>query len=240
MSVDVVVIGAGGFGRETLDVIEAHNAFFQSLGSYITELRVSGIVDDFPSQQNLERLEKRQYRYLGTIDRIIAELEPHGFILAIGDPQTRSLIDRKFTDAGWSPVSVVHPTATLGSQCELGEGNIICAGAQISTNTQFGRHVHVNPNTTIGHDSVLEDFVSINPGAVISGEVTIQRNTLVGAASVVLEGLHIGISSIIGASACVVKNVEAGSTVIGVPARPLRQVASHASTSSASYDRDLC
>ena len=58
---------------------------------------------------------------------------------------------------------VVHPAATVGSAITLGEGVIVCAGAAISTNVRMGDHVHVNPNATIGHDAVLEPFVSVNP-----------------------------------------------------------------------------
>lgn len=219
MSVEVVVIGAGGFGRETLDVVEAHNAAIKRQPSSEPNLQVSGIADDLPSQENLKRLESRGYRYLGTTDQVIDNLPPQKFILAIGDPKTKAVVDHKFVHAGWKATTVVHPAATVGSQCVLAEGNIICSGAQISTNTEFGRHVHVNPNATIGHDTVLEDYVSVNPGAVISGEVIVKRGSLVGAASVILQGLEIGEASIVGASACVTRNVMSSATVMGVPAK---------------------
>ena len=53
----------------------------------------------------------------------------------------------------------------------------------------LGRHVHVNPNATIGHDAVLGAFVSVNPGAVVSGEVVVGEGTLLGASSTILQGL---------------------------------------------------
>lgn len=229
MSVDVIVIGAGGFGRETLDVMEAHNFFVQKHENHRNELRVIGIADDCPDQQDLERLDKREYQYLGTTDDILAEFSPRAFVVAIGSPKIRSEIDRKFVNSGWNAITAVHPSATLGSQCVIGEGNIICAGAQISTNTRFGRHVHINANATIGHDTVLESFVSVNPGAVISGDVTVQRDSLVGAGSVILQGIQIGQAGTIGASACVIRNVEPRTTVIGIPARPMKVTVSQGS-----------
>lgn len=236
MSTDVIVIGVGGFGREALDVIEAHNAARQCRDSRELELQVIGFADDNPNPQNLERLEKRQYRYLGTTNEAIANYGPHRFLLAVGEPSIKNVIHRKFIQAGWKPLTVVHPAATIGSHCVLGEGNIICAGAQLSTNVLLGRHVHINPNATIGHDTVLEDFVSVNPGAVISGEVTVQRESLVGASSVILQGLNIGNACTVGASACVVRDVEPGTTVIGVPARPLKQVSGRVSISDSNDD----
>lgn len=221
MSVDVIVIGAGGFGRETLDVIEAHNAAIESRSGNGPELRVIGVADDRPSQKNLERLEARQYNYLGTTDEVIAKLGPRRFIIAVGSPTIKNRLDYTFSRAGWEPITVVHPRATVGSQCDLAEGTIICSGAQISTNSRLGRHVHVNPNATIGHDAVLEDYVSVNPAAVVSGEVTVGRGSLIGASSVILQGLRVGSAATIGASACVVRNVDPSATMVGIPARTL-------------------
>lgn len=236
MSVEVVVIGAGGFGRETLDVIEAHNAAVHRQNKNERALRVIGIADDLPSPQNLKRLEERGYRYLGTTDEVIEKWNARRFILAIGDPRIKLIVDNKFIVAGWKAVTVVHPAATVGSQSMLGEGNIICSGAQISTNTRFGRHVHVNPNATVGHDTFLSDYVSVNPGAVISGEVVVRPACLVGASSVILQGLEIGASSIIGASACVVKDVTPNTTMVGVPARPMDRVSNSASNTPSNFN----
>jgi acetyltransferase-like isoleucine patch superfamily enzyme len=72
---------------------------------------------------------------------------------------------------------------------------------------------------TVGHDSVLGDFVSVNPAATISGECSIDSGALIGAAAVILQGRQVGSGSVVGASACVVRDVPASATVMGVPAR---------------------
>lgn len=238
MSVKVVVIGAGGFGRETLDVVEAHNAAVRVQRNSELAVQIIGVADDLPSDPNLKRLEERNYKYLGTTDELLAESGAHRFILAVGDPKVKVVLDNKFVDAGWQALTAVHPAATVGTRCELGEGSIICSGAQISTNTRVGRHVHVNPNATIGHDTVLEDYVSVNPGAVISGEVTVQHRSLVGAASVILQGLNVGHSCIVGASACVVKDVAPMTTVVGIPARPFHKQLGKASIGMNKHKED--
>lgn len=212
MAIAVVVIGAGGFGREALDVIAAMDRTRDGL-------HVVGVVDSAPSAQNLARLADRGVRYLGTEDEWLSSGNDASFVVGVGNPSARSRIAERWIDADLSPVTVVHPSAVVGSMSTIGAGSVVCAGVQISTNVQLGEFVHLNPNATVGHDSVLERCVSINPGAIVSGEVHIATRSLVGAGAVILQGLTLGRDSVVGAAACVVRDIEASAVVKGVPAR---------------------
>lgn len=213
MTAELVVIGAGGFGRETLDVLEAVNKVEPD------RYRVVGVVDDRPSEANLARLAVRGYRHLGSIEQALSANASGNFVLAVGTPSARESVARRMEAAGWKPVSVVHPSAVIGSVVRLGAGCVVCGGVQLSTNTRLGRYVHLNPSATIGHDAEIDDFVSVNPGAIISGEVRIGQGTLVGAGAVILQGVVVGRDSVVGASACVTRPVEPATIVKGVPAR---------------------
>ena len=214
MITPILVVGAGGFGRETLDVVEAVNA-----AAGVPVFEVLGVVDDAPSTENLLRLKSRQVEHLGGIDAWLSGGSRANYILAVGDPTTRRGLVERFASHGLTSPTIVHPSTVLGSQVVLGAGTVVCAGVQISTNVEIGSHVHVNAHATIGHDTILADYVSINPAATVSGECTVANGVLVGAASVVLQGLHISAGSTVGAGACVVRDVEPGATVKGVPAR---------------------
>ena len=212
MTTRVVVIGASGFGRESLDVLDAMVA----AGA---DLEIAGVVDDIPAPINLERLADRGVAYLGTRAQWLATegaLDAQ-YVLGVGSPEVRRRIVADLDAAGLRPFTAIHPSATFGARCTLAEGVVVCAGAAISNNVRLGRHVHVNPNATIGHDADLRDFVSINPAAVISGEVVVGSGTLVGAAATVLQGLTVGERVVVGAGAVVTKNVPNGVTVKGVP-----------------------
>lgn len=207
----VVVIGASGFGRECLDVVQAMIAAGAGLG-------VLGVVDDAPSQTNLTRLAERDIAYLGTLDDWLAETDRDiRYVLGIGSPAVRRRIVERLDGEALQALTAVHPSATFGARTELAEGAVICAGAAVSTNVRFGRHVHINPHVTIGHDAVLDDFVSVNPAATISGEVEIGAETLVGAAATILQNLTVGERTVVGAGAVVTKNVPADVVVKGVP-----------------------
>jgi len=211
MTERVVVIGASGFGRECLDVLDA-------MAAAGVDLQVLGVVDDTPSEANLTRLAARGVAHLGTI----ADWLAHGdtvtrYVLGIGNPAVRRRIVARLDAAGLAPFTAVHPSATFGASTTLADGVVVCAGACVSNNVRLGRHVHVNPNATIGHDADLRDFVSINPAAVISGEVVVGEETLVGAAATVLQGLMVGERTVIGAGAVVTKSVPPDVVVKGVP-----------------------
>jgi sugar O-acyltransferase (sialic acid O-acetyltransferase NeuD family) len=211
MAEPLIVVGAGGFGRETLDVVEAVNAANDE-----PVWTVLGVVDDAPSETNLERLRQRDVDFLGPLDAI----PRHAWVaLAVGSPQARARLDVRLAGNCAGFATLVHPTAVVGSRHRVGEGAIVCAHASIGTNVTFGRHVHLNPHAVIGHDARLGDCVSVNPNATVSGDCHIGAEVLIGAASVILQGLEVGSSSVIGAAACVVRDVPSGEVAKGVPAR---------------------
>lgn len=208
----LVIIGASGFGRECLDVLEA-------MAAADTDIEVIGVIDDAPTSANLSRLAQRGVAYLGTRRWLDSQASGIEYVLGIGNPYVRSRLTTELDGLGLTPFTAIHPTATFGARTLVGNGSVICAGATISNNVTLGRHVHVNPNATIGHDVLLHDFVSINPGATVSGDVCIGPLSLVGASAVILQGLSIGDQATIGAGSVVTRSVSPGITVKGVPAR---------------------
>ena len=213
MAEPLIVVGASGFGRETLDVAEAINA-----AAPLPVWDILGVVDDNPSQVNLLRLKERDVAYLGTLEDL------HGYprvqvVIGVGSPSARRAIASRLAASEVRPTSLIHPTAVLGSRVRVGSGSVICAGASVGTNVELGEHVHLNPHAVIGHDARLGDFVSVNPNATVSGECELDSGVLVGAAATVLQGLRVGADATVGAAACVTKDVDDRVTVKGVPAR---------------------
>jgi sugar O-acyltransferase (sialic acid O-acetyltransferase NeuD family) len=212
MATPLVVIGAGGFGREALDVIAAMNLVGDTFD-------VLGVVDSAPNPLNLERLEDRGVAYLGSETDWLSNGNSASFVIGVGNPRARPSIAQRWLSAGRRSVTLLHPSACIGTKSTLGMGSVVCAGVQVSTNVRLGEYVHLNPNATVGHDSVLDGYVSVNPGAVVSGDVVIGSGTLVGAGAVILQGLKVGRDSVVGAAACVVRDVGDSTVVKGVPAR---------------------
>ena len=205
----LVIVGAGGFGREVLDVVDAINAS----GGAIEFL---GFLDDGPVNKDL--LEVRGATVLGGSDRIGAL--DCAYVVGVVDPSVRRRFDGQFSAVRLPAAVLVHPSATVGSQVTLGPGSIICAQASITTNVAIGRHCHLNLHATVGHDTTIGSYVTLMPGANLSGSVVLGDDVTVGTGASVIQNLNIGAGSYVGAGAAVVRDVEAGTTVVGVPARP--------------------
>jgi sugar O-acyltransferase (sialic acid O-acetyltransferase NeuD family) len=203
MAVRVVIVGAGGHGREVFDVVEACGG-----------AEVVGFVDDGTPDASL--VEALGHRLLGTT-AALDDLTDVAVLIGIGDPRIRAEVASRL-HAPPAP-AMVHPLASMGSGCSIGPGSVVAAGARLTTNISLGQHCYVGPNATIGHDTRLRDFATLYPGAVVSGSVTVGRAATVGAAASVKQGIHIGAQSRVGMGAAATHDVPEASTVVGVPAR---------------------
>lgn len=209
---DLVILGTGGQGRECLDIVLA-------MVEDGADLNPVGFADDDPTPINKQLVEKRGLPILGTFDALLASPFKFEVCIGISSGDVRRRIDEQLRRANIPSPVLVHPASTLGSNVTVGPGSAVWAGARLTTNIKIGRHVHVNQNATIGHDSLLADYATVNPMAAISGNVRVGSGSTVGAGAVVLQGLDVGEDVVIGASACVIRSVPSGLTVIGVPAR---------------------
>ena len=220
----LVIVGAGGFGREVHHVVEAMN----TAGS---DLELIGYVDDLATSDDL--LARLGTSRLGGVDVLCAAqvasdrdqaIDPDvGYVIAIGAGAVRRTLDERLTAAGRQALTLIHPMATVGGDNRIADGCILTAGSRVTTNITLGRHTQLHVNSTIGHDSVLDDFVSVYPGATVSGNVHLGEGVTIGTGANVLPGVSIGAGAFVGAGAVVTADVEPGVTVVGVPARPITQ-----------------
>lgn len=215
MLIPIVVVGCGGFGRETRSII-------RDINEKTPTWDFLGYIDDSPNEINLQCVKQQGSRVLGPVEWLTGQNPDIRYVIGIGNPQTKKFIENRLL--GRLAATLVHPSSVIAMETILGQGSIICPNAYLSTNVRVGRHVHINAICTIGHDAVLDDYVSVNPAASISGWVKLKQGALVGTNATVLQNLEIGRNAVVGASACVVRDVPDATVAKGVPARWSRQI----------------
>lgn len=122
----------------------------------------------------------------------------------------RHALYRKFRDMGCKFPSIVHASAIVSEEANVGSGAQILAGAVVQTGARIGKNVIVNTRAVVEHDCSVGDHCHIAPGAILCGGVTIGIEVHVGAGAVVLQGLKIGAGAIVAAGAIVTRNVTPG------------------------------
>lgn len=215
--IPIAIYGAGGFAREVAWLIETIN---QTEERY----QLVGFVDDNP---------KLRGQFINDIpvlnlEDLLMRYPESRVVGGIGNPQTRQMLMEKVGQTGLTFETLIHPRTERSRWIEYGEGIVICAGNILTTNIKLGDHVQINLDCTIGHDVIMGDYTTLAPGVHVSGWVHFGKRAYVGTGAVIINGtsdapLVIGDDVVIGAGACVTKSVEAGLTVVGVPARPLEK-----------------
>jgi sugar O-acyltransferase (sialic acid O-acetyltransferase NeuD family) len=209
---DLLIVGCGGFGREVADIVDAIN-------DAAPTWHLLGFVDDEPSPANRERIELRGSVILGSVATARSTNPEADFVVGIGNAPTRKKIADFLEAAGLNPAVLVHPSAVIGANVDVGNGTIVAAHVAVGSDITIGRHVHLDRASQVGHDSVVEDFATVHPAGVISGNCRVGARAELGTNCTLLPGVSVGSDAVVGAAACVTKDVPAQAVVRGVPAK---------------------
>jgi sugar O-acyltransferase (sialic acid O-acetyltransferase NeuD family) len=210
----LLLIGAGGFARETLELVAAVNRV-------ATRWDVLGLLDDDP------RLHGARVGGVPVLGPATAAGEhPNARVVACvaspADPLRRlRLVDRlALAPERWA--TLVHPAAVIPDSASIGPGCVLHAGTVLTADVLLGAHVAVMPAVVLTHDDVVGDGVTFGAGVRVAGAVTIERGAYLGAGALVREHVVVGSGAVVGMGAVVTRSVPAGETWAGVPARRLR------------------
>jgi sugar O-acyltransferase (sialic acid O-acetyltransferase NeuD family) len=208
-----VIIGCGGHGRVVLDIYrQARNAdpvgFLDgnpdTHGCRIDGLEVLGDPSDITS---------------------LSRRGVDSAIVAIGDNATRNMYAQTLSTGGMRLETLVHPKATVADTAKLGRNVVVCAGAVICAHCRIGDSCIINTACIVDHESAIGRAAHLCPGSRLAGRVKVEDFAFVGIGATIIQCLTIGRGSVVGAGAVVLRDVPAFTTVVGVPARAIREAA---------------
>ena len=208
---DIVIVGAGGCAREVAWLLEENNREKK-------EWNILGYV------AYQDTTYERDYPVLGDDEWLQNQTRDMAVVIAVGNGELRRQIFEKICHMkNLSFPTIISNKALVSNYVQIGQGTIICAGVTVTVDIKIGDFCYFNLNSTISHDCVIEDYVTVYSDVSISGNVTVKKFATLGAGTKVKQGLSIGENSVTGIGSVVVKNVTDDVTVVGCPARVLRE-----------------
>lgn len=205
----IIIVGAGGFGRELLQWIKDINKIEK-------EWIIKGFIDD-----DLSALDKYEcdYKVIGTI-KDWQPKEDEVFACAIANPKIKEKIVTELKIKGAKFEQIIHPRATMGEFNQIGEGFIMYPKARLTVNIKIGDFVTLL-SSGVGHDVNIGNYSTISSNCGINGHVELGERVFVASNAIIIPSKKIGNDAYIGAGSVVINNVKAGTTVIGNPAKRL-------------------
>lgn len=208
---DIVIIGAGGVGREVSLIIKQINELEPTWS-------LLGFIDDNPN--NWGKVINGN-SVIGGIDSLKSLSNDTYIVIAIANYEIKKNIVNKINNE-FKFATIIHPRVYMHDYMTVGQGTIIYEGAILTANIEIGNHVIISPKCGVGHDSIIKDYVSLLWNVNVSGNDIIEEGVMMGSGSTIIQGKKIGKGSIIGAGAVVVNNIESFSTAVGVPASVIK------------------
>jgi sugar O-acyltransferase (sialic acid O-acetyltransferase NeuD family) len=208
----LLLIGAGGFARETVELVRAINR-------ETPRWDLAGLLDDDAARHGQEVL---GVPILGPCT--YAEQRPDAFVVACvaspDDPLRRLRLVARLGLPLERYATLVDPRAAVAESVTIGPGSVLHANVVLTAEIRLGAHVAVMPGVILTHDDVIADGVTFGAGVRVSGAVTIERGAYIGSGALLREKITIGSGALVGMGALVTKSVPAEQVWLGAPARP--------------------
>lgn len=210
----LAIVGAGGFGRETVELVRAS----QAAGS---GYELIGIYDDDASLHGTEVL---GVSVLGPVAAAAGRRDAR-VVVTIGNPSSYR-VRKEIVNALRLPpdryATLVHPTAVVPGSARIGEGSIVHAHCVLTAEVEVGAHVVMMPAVVLTHDDVVGDFATLGSGAKLAGGVVVGEGAYIGAGALVRERTTVGQWSLVGMGSVVTRSIPPGQVWAGNPANFIR------------------
>lgn len=216
MTRDLVIVGAGGFARETASAVA-------SINEATPTFRLLGYLDD---NEALHGTYRTGVEIIGGL-AALADLPDADVVVCVGNPRdytSRQRLVRRLDLPAARYATIVHPTASVGAGSTVGPGSVLLAGVVLTADATVGSHVAVMPHAVLTHDDEVGDFVTIASGVRVGGSAVVSEGAYLGSGALLREGAHIGEWAQVGMGSVVLGDVPAGQVWVGAPARYLRDV----------------
>ena len=209
----VAIIGAGAQAKEALEIFR-----------FDPEIEIAGLVDlsDKGSSRPETMLGQPVLGGLGELGELPRHDVEAAIVCCASNRQKAELHD-ELAGLGLKQVNAIHPRAIIAATAEIEQdgGIILNAGVIVQPYARIARGVVIHVNTSVDHDSVIEEFVNIAPTVCVGAWCTVKREAFIYIGASIVSSFEVGRRAVVGAGAVVLDHVPDDATVAGVPARIL-------------------
>ncbi|MCL1887501.1 MAG: acetyltransferase [Kiritimatiellaeota bacterium] len=203
----LVIIGASGFSTEAAWILSRMDG----------APRLAGFCDDDPAKA---RGVFNNAPLLGALENAAARLNaPVLYFCAVGGNDARKKITARADTLGWTPFSIVDPTAVVASDATLGAGIFLGVNSVVSCGAHIGNHVILNHNAVIGHNARVENFSHVCPGVKISGFCHVAEGAFLATNAVVIPSRCVGAWASVGAGCVVLRDLPDHTRLLPAPGK---------------------
>lgn len=171
---DIIIVGAGGMGREVLAVLK-------NINTVMPTWNILGFADD--GKQAGE--EVNGIKVLGGVEYLNTITLKTACCIAISLPKIRKQLKEKITNNNVFFPTIIHPSVVISDKefVSIGEGCLLLINTVFTTNISIGDFVIVNAGAIINHDAVINSFSTIMPGVNISTGAKVGEGCYIGTGS---------------------------------------------------------
>jgi sugar O-acyltransferase (sialic acid O-acetyltransferase NeuD family) len=208
---ELLLVGAGGLAREVAEAVRATNAVRPTW-------ELLGFLDDDPVKHGVLMA---GVQVLDAVETVYEHPNAQ-VLLCPGRPDnymSRRLLAERLGLDNDRYATVVHPTATVGTTCELGAGSVLLAHVDLTADVVVGRHVVVMPQVVLTHDVRIDDWATLASGVRLGGGCHVGRGAYLGSGACLREGITVGEWAMVGMASVVTRDVPPERLWFGVPAR---------------------
>lgn len=214
-SKQVIIIGTGGHAQLLWASLQGiPNPEIDPIG-WLAEPRYQGPTHllDLPvfqeEEAQLERLQMKGIKH---------------FLFGIGSVKankTRWEIFERLCQSGFSPMTFVHPAATVSPFATIAQGCYVGAEAVVQPFARIGAACIVNTGAIVEHHGTIGKNTHLAPRSTLCGNVAVGDHSLIGAGATIIQGMTIGNEVTVGAGSVVIESVPDKATVAGNPAKAI-------------------
>ncbi len=205
MKIKLIIVGAGGHAKSVIDSLDTD------------QYEIAGFLDQNKTGDFLGR------PIFGKNIQDIDRYEDYQYFICIGSNSARKMWFEKLREYGLETINIIDKTAIISPSAKIGRGNFIGKYAIINADSIIGDNNVINTKALVEHECVVGDHTHLSTNSAINGNVVVEDEVFFGSCAVCNGQRRIGRGAIVGSGSVIIRDVEADTTVVGVPARIVKR-----------------